>query len=245
MMNYKIVVRYDGSRYKGWQRLKDEDMTIQGKLEDVLSKRFEKKIDLIGSGRTDKGVHSQGQVANFHAPEYVEESELLDYLNTYLPEDILVASLSIEEERFHARYNAKGKVYNYNIFNGKFVDPFERKYVTVVAEDLNIKRMQKAGEYFIGEHDFSGFTTSKSKKKSQVRTINSLKISKKGDVISISIDGNGFLHNMVRIIVGTLIRVGKNELDPEMIPKMIVAMDRSVTGPIADAKGLFLSRVYY
>ena len=165
MRNIKMTIRYDGSRYKGFQRLKDNNMTIQGKIEDVLSKIVNENIEIIGSGRTDMGVHAYGQVANFKTNSNLSIEKMKSYLYEYLPEDIVITNIEEVSERFHSRYNAKSKVYLYKIYNNKFHDPFLRKYTTHIAKNLDIELMKEASKYFIGEHDFTSFASSKSKKK--------------------------------------------------------------------------------
>lgn len=208
MRNIKMTIRYDGSRYKGFQRLKDNDMTIQGKIEDVLSKMANESIEIIGSGRTDMGVHAYGQVANFKTASNLSVDKMKTYLYEYLPEDIVITSLEEVDGRFHSRYNAKSKVYLYKIYNNKFHDPFLRKYTTHIPKKLDIELMKEASEYFIGEHDFTSFASSKSKKKSNVRTIYSINITETNGLVEIYFEGNGFLYNMVRIMTGALIDVG-------------------------------------
>ena len=245
MRNIKITIEYDGSRYKGFQRLKDNDNTIQGKIEAVLSKMADEKIEIIGSGRTDMGVHAYNQVANFKTNSSLSVRNIYDYLNNYLPEDIVIKSVEEVDERFHSRYNVKQKVYLYKINNSKTQDVFLRKYSTYIEKPLDIELMKKASEYLVGEHDFTSFASSKSKKKSNVREIHSITINKNKDMIDIFVEGNGFLYNMVRIIAGALIEVGLNKKTPEDIKLMLDAKDRSKASDTAPAKGLYLYSVKY
>lgn len=245
MRNIKMTIRYDGSRYKGFQRLKDNDMTIQGKIEDVLSKMANEKIEIIGSGRTDMGVHAYGQVANFKINSSLSIEKIQSYLYEYLPEDIVITKLEEVEERFHSRYNAKSKVYLYKIYNNKFHDPFLRRYTTHIPKKLDIELMREASKYFIGEHDFTSFASSKSKKKSNIRTIYSINIKEDNGLIEIYFEGNGFLYNMVRIMTGALIDVGHKKILPEDIKRMIEQKDRSKSSDTALAKGLYLYKVNY
>ena len=221
MRNIKLTIQYDGSRYKGFQRLKDNDNTIQGKIEDVLTRMTEEKIEIIGSGRTDMGVHAYKQVANFKTNSNLSVEKMNDYLYKYLPEDIVINDICEVDDRSHARYNAKGKVYLYKINNAKHHDVFLRKYTTHVEKPLDIESMKEASKYLIGEHDFTSFASSKSKKKSNVREIYSITINKNKEVIDIFVEGNGFLYNMVRIIVGALIDVGLHRKSPEDIKEML------------------------
>lgn len=245
MRNIKLTIQYDGSRYKGFQRLKDNDNTIQGKIEDVLTRMTEEKIEIIGSGRTDMGVHAYKQVANFKTNSNLSVEKMNDYLYKYLPEDIVIKDICEVDDRFHARYNAKGKVYLYKINNTKHHDVFLRKYTTHIEKSLDIEAMKEASKYLIGEHDFTSFASSKSKKKSNVREIYSITINKNKEVIDIFVEGNGFLYNMVRIIVGALIDVGLHRKSPEDIKEMLERKDRSQSSDTAPAKGLYLYSVRY
>lgn len=163
MRNIKLVIQYDGSKYRGWQRLGDSDKTIQGKLEQVLSQMSNEKIELIGSGRTDAGVHAFKQVANFHTKSDLAEDAMLDYLYKYLPEDIVVIDAEEVDNMFHSRHHVKGKKYLYRIWNAKRHNPFMRKHCTHIAEPLDIRLMRNAAEHFTGMHDFSSFTSLKTK----------------------------------------------------------------------------------
>ncbi|SHJ78850.1 tRNA pseudouridine(38-40) synthase TruA [Tepidibacter formicigenes] len=245
MRNIKLTIQYDGSRYSGWQRLGHTDMTIQSKIENVLSKMTSEKIEIIGSGRTDVGVHALGQVANFKTNSKMTTSEMIEYLYKYLPQDIVVTNIEEVEERFHSRYNASSKKYIYKIYNDIYHNPFLRKYTTHISEKLDIDAMKKASLFIIGEHDFTSFRSSKSKKKSNIRTIYSIDIIEKGNLIEIIVHGNGFLYNMVRIIVGTLLEVGLGNMKPENVNYILLSKDRKLAGPTAPAKGLYLLEVEY
>ncbi len=245
MRNIKIALQYEGTRYLGWQRLKDEDNTIQGKVEDLLAKMTEEEVQLIGCSRTDKGVHSKSLIANFHTKSKMTLIEIQTYMNHYLPEDIRVTYIEEVDSRFHARHNAKTKVYRYTIDNNTFADVFTRKIAIHQPEELDIKLMEKAANYLIGAHDFEAFTTMKSKKKNCNRNIISINISKKNNYIYMEFEGDGFLHNMIRIITGTLIRAGKGELSPEDVANILKSKERSLSGPMADGKGLTLMQVNY
>lgn len=245
MRNVKIEISYDGTRYKGFQKLADNDMTIQGKLEAVISKMTGENIELIASGRTDMGVHAIRQVANFKTNTKEGVDKIQKYLNMYLPEDIVVMSAEEVEERFHSRYNVKSKTYVYKIDNNEYPSPFNRKYRTHIPKKLDIKKMKDASKFLLGEHDFSSFVSSKSKKKSNVRTIYSIEINSKDGNIDIYVKGNGFLHNMVRIIVGTLVDVGLGKIDPEQMKNLLLAKKRTLASDTAPAKGLALLDVKY
>lgn len=245
MRNIKLTISYDGTRYKGWQRLGDNDLTLQAKLESVLSKMTGEPIEIVGSGRTDMGVHALGQVANFKTSSLMRTGEMLDYLYRYLPEDIVVTRIKEVDERFHARYNAQSKKYLYRIWNHKYHDPFLRKYAEHIPEELNLEAMRQAASFLVGEHDFSAFKSSRSKKKSNHRIIYSIDFQKTGNMLEIIFHGNGFLHNMVRIMVGTLLEVGLERMKSETVQEILQSRNRTLAGPTADAKGLYLVEVIY
>lgn len=252
MRNIKMLIEYDGSKYKGWQKLGNEsnealtkDVTIQGKLESVLSIMTNEVISVIGCGRTDAGVHALNYTANFHTNSDLPTEKMSEYLYKYLPEDILVKSIKDCSERFHSRYNALSKTYVYKINNKDKRNIFNRKYEYTVHEPLYIEKMIRASEFLIGTHDFQSFTNLKSKKKSTVKTIHSISVVKNGNLIEIEIKGNSFLWNMIRIICGTLIEVGKGSLKPEDIKLILEQKKRQEAGPNAPAHALFLKEVEY
>ena len=244
MRNLRLEICYDGTRYRGWQRLPGKDDTIQGKLETTLSRILGENIEISGSGRTDAGVHARGQVANFHCESTVGCSEILQQLRRYLPEDIGIYSCKEVSPRFHARLNAKEKTYQYRIWNSEQPCVFERRFVTVVTDPLDVEKMRQAAEHFLGEHDFSAFCTNAKMKKSTVRFIRSLTVDRVGEEIRITVTGNGFLQNMVRIMVGTLLEVGRGERDADSIPALFGGK-RSDAGFLAPAQGLCLQEVEY
>lgn len=245
MRNIKIVLEYDGSRYLGWQRLKDSDRTIQGKIESVISKMVGEDIEITGSGRTDSGVHAYYQVANFKIDSTLNTKEIQEYINHYLPNDIVIRDIEEVDDRFHSRYNVKSKTYQYKIWIGNYQSPFMRKYSWYVADDLNIEIMKKASEFFMGTHDFIGFSSLKRYKKSTTRTISRIDFNQEDDILSIEIQGDGFLHNMVRIIVGTLVQIGSGRLDKDVIMDVLENKIRADAGITAPPHGLFLKNVEY
>ncbi len=246
MTNYKLTIAYDGSKYNGFQKqTKHPEKTIQGKLELVLSRCFDEEIQLIASGRTDAGVHSKGQVCNFHSEHFLEPAELLNYLSSYLPQDIAVLDLGIASPRFHARYNVLRKCYTYTVDSGVFADPFTLKYAYHVKESLDIPRMEKAAGYLLGTHDFKAFTSLKSKTKSTVRHLFAISITQEGSLIKFTYEGNGFLQHMVRILTGTLIEIGLGTREPEEIPLLLENGLRSEAGFTAPPHGLCMMRVDY
>ena len=244
MRNLRLDICYDGTRYRGWQRLSDSDNTIQGKLEQCLSRILGENVEITGSGRTDAGVHALAQVANFHCESTMPASEILKNLCRYLPEDIGIYSCKDCSERFHARLNAKEKTYLYRIWNSDAPCVFQRRYVTVLPETLDVDAMKQAAEYLLGEHDFSAFCGNPRFKKSTVRYIRSIEVLRDQEELQIRITGNGFLHNMVRILVGTLIEVGRGERSVDSISALFGGK-RSEAGFLAPAQGLCLQEVYY
>lgn len=245
MRNIKMELQFDGSRYNGWQRLGNNENTIQGKLESLLQKMTGEEISVIGSSRTDKGVHAKAFVCNFFTNSSMSLADMEAYINNYLPDDIVAQNLEEADARCHVRYNAKSKIYRYTIDNGKHQDVFTRKFSSHIPENLDISAMQKAADLLVGTLDFAAYTNMKSKKKSTVRTIYNISISTDKNYIYLDFEGDGFLYNMIRIITGTLIRVGKQELQPEEVLDILEGKDRSIAGPVAEAKGLCLMKVKF
>lgn len=245
LKNYKMVLEYDGSRYDGWQKQGNTDRTIQGKLEGILERLAEVPVEIHGSGRTDAGVHALAQTANFHLDTRMSEGEIKDYLNQYLPEDIRVISLDRAGDRFHCRLNAEEKTYLYRIETGERKQVFERKYIYGFGRPLDVNAMREASRYFLGEHDFKSFCSNKKMKKSTVRILKAIEFEEEGSRLFIRYTGNGFLHHMVRILMGTLIEVGEGKRSPKEMKEILKAMDRSAAGATAPAEGLFLEKVSY
>ena len=244
MRNLRLDICYDGTRYRGWQRLPGKDDTIQGKIETTLSRILGEHIEISGSGRTDAGVHALGQVANFHCESTMPAEEILNQLRRYLPEDIGIYSCREVSPRFHARLNAKEKTYRYRIWNSTRPNVFDRRFVTVIPEALDLDAMTETAAWFPGEHDFSAFCGNAKMKKSTVRFIRSLDVKRVGEEIQITVTGNGFLHNMVRIIVGTLIEAGRGERQSESVAELFGGK-RADAGFLAPAQGLCLMEVEY
>ena len=245
MFNYKLTLQYDGGRYKGWQRLGQGEATIQDKLEQVLAQLAGQPTEIIGCSRTDAGVHALAQVANFKSEQVFTCEEIMNYVNRYLPQDIAVIKVDQVDEQFHARYQAKDKTYLYKIWNKEYSNPFMRKYSMHVNEPLDLKAMQQASCYMLGTHDFTAFSNTKSKKKSMVRTIYSIEFEEIDGFINIRIQGDGFLYNMVRWMVGTVIAVGLGRMKSEEIPDIFASRQRNRTGDLAEAAGLYLEKVTY
>ena len=244
MRNLKMELCYDGTRYRGWQRIPGVDNTIQGKLEQTLGRILGEQVEVSGSGRTDAGVHAMRQVINVHINSAMPCEEILASLRRYLPEDIGIYSCKDASERFHARLNAKEKTYCYRLWCGDVPCVFERRYVTVMHCKPDVAAMRQAAAFLLGSHDFFAFCANKHMKKSTVRTLFALEIEEVGPEIRFLVTGNGFLHNMVRILVGTLLEVGEGKRSPESIPALFGAA-RADAGPVMPPAGLCLMEVKY
>ncbi len=254
MRNIRLTLAYDGTRYLGWQRQrtagqKDAERTVQGKLEALLGRVTGEAVNVIGAARTDAGVHALGQVANFHTPARLPLGELAAALDRFLPEDIAVLSLEEAGPRFHARYLARRKRYRYRIVNRPRPDVFRRKYALHVPELLDPAAMERAAAHLLGEHDFTSFASRLSSGKSPVRRLDAVRIRRGGGdetgSLDLDFEGDGFLHNMARILAGTLVEVGAGRLDPDALPAILEARQRARAGPMAPAHGLFLVEVGY
>ena len=247
--NYKLTISYDGTRFYGWERQPGKDMTIQGKLESVLSKMTGAEgggeINVIGAGRTDAGVHARAMTANVVLDTDKSEEEIQAYMNMYLPEDISVNEVKVCSDRFHARYNALGKTYRYTCWFGASKPVFNRKYVTVLEKEPDVEKMIAASEFLIGTHDFKSFCGNTRMKKSTVRCVDNIKIEKSGNYIRLYFHGNGFLQNMVRILTGTLLEVGYGNIPVEQMKDILEACNRQMAGPTARPEGLCMMKVDY
>lgn len=244
MRNLRLDLCYEGTRYRGWQRLATTDNTIQQKLETALSKLLNEQIEVIGSGRTDAGTHALRQTANFHCTSTMPSDEILLLLRRYLPEDIGIYSCKDVSERFHARLNAKTKTYRYRIWNSEKPCVFERKFVYVEPIPLDVDSMHRAAKAFLGQHDFAAFSVKRKDKKSTVRYIHDISVERINEEIVVTVTGNGFLHHMVRIMVGTLVEVGRHQRSVESIADLFDGK-RSDTGVLLPACGLCLMEVNY
>lgn len=246
MRNIKLIIEYDGTNYCGWQ-VQENGPSIQGSIEKALLAITSEKIKINGSGRTDAGVHARGQVANFTTSSKVPQEKFAYALNSLLPKDIVIKDSREVPLDFHARYSSVGKKYSYLIYNSKFPSALLRNYAYHIGycERLDIGRIEKAAESFIGTYDFSGFMSTGSKVSDTVRTINELSIEKERELICIKYKGSGFLYNMVRIITGTLLYAGIGKINPEDIKDIILSKDRERAGITVPACGLYLEEVYY
>jgi tRNA pseudouridine38-40 synthase len=249
-MNYKLTLQYDGTDFHGWQ-VQAGERTVQGELARVLALLEGCEVSVHGSGRTDAGVHAEGQVASVRLSREFTPEKLRAAINGNLPRDVRVMEAAIATEDFHARYSARGKAYIYRIFNEPVMSPFWSRYALHEARPLEMERMQKAALLFLGEHDWTAFSAAQSDTESRIRTIKSMDVTERRDergrgrLVEIRASADGFLRYMVRSIAGTLIGVGRNEINEETISRAIDTGDRSLSGATASAHGLTLLEVYY
>ena len=248
MINIKLTIEYEGTKYYGWQRQKGL-LTIQGILEEKISQITQEKISLNGSGRTDAGVHALGQVANFKTNSSIPLPELPFILNRVLPLDIRIKKAEKVDNNFHARYSAVSKIYHYYVLNSNqnnnYLPIFLRNYVYCVYKNLNLEEMKKAGKFLQGEHDFTSFACSGSRISNWERTIKDINTTRKGDIFCFHLEADAFLYKMARTIVGTLLEVGKGNISYLEIKKILEAKNRKMAGKTVPAKGLFLMKVKY
>ena len=244
MKRIKLVAAYDGTNYHGSQ-IQNNGETIEGVLKMELSSLLKEEVQIIGASRTDAGVHARGNVFVFDTESRIPSDKFTYALNARLPEDIRIQDSEEVPLDFHPRHQDTVKTYEYRVLNRKLPLPEYRLHAHFTYETLNIERMQLACKYFIGEHDFASFCAAGSQVESTVREIYDLHVKKEGDLVTISVTGNGFLYNMVRIIAGTLLKVGSGHFAPEDMEKIIEGKDRSLAGPTAPAKGLTLVKIRY
>ena len=240
----RLIISYDGTNYCGWQ-VQINGITVEEIINRELSSLLGEEIAVIGASRTDSGVHAMGNVAVFDTETRIPAEKISFALNQRLPDDIRIQKSEEVPGDFHPRYCDSTKTYEYRILNRRFPDPMLRLYTHFVYMPLNVELMRQAAEYLVGEHDFASFCSAGSQVKTTVRTVYMLDIKEKNDVISIRISGNGFLYNMVRIIVGTLMKVGLGVYPPEHVKEILEAKDRYAAGPKAPARGLTLIGIEY
>ena len=249
-MNYKLLIQYDGTDFHGWQ-VQENDRTIQGEIERVISTIEGEPVRVIGSGRTDAGVHAEGQVANVVLNKPYTPNKLQRAINGNLWRDIRIINVEETDDQFHARFSAKKKTYVYRVINAPVMSPFWRRFAQHEGRPLDVARMNEAARLFLGEHDWTAFASAQSDGENKVREIFEFRIDSKWDdrsrasLIEFEITANGFLRYMVRSIVGTLLEVGRGDRDIETIQTAIVSGDRKYCGDTATAKGLTLLRVDY
>lgn len=244
MKRVKLTVAYDGTNYCGWQ-VQPNGITIESELNKHLSELLKEEIHVIGASRTDAGVHAKGNVAVFDTSARMPAEKISYALNIRLPEDIRIQESCEVAADFHPRFRKTVKTYEYKICNRRFPDPCTRLYSLFYYWDLDTEKMRQAAQYLVGTHDFTSFCTNKPEVTDRVRTIYSLDVLQDGEMITIRVCGNGFLYNMVRIITGTLLRVGSGMIKPEEIPAILDAKDRSRAGETARPHGLTLVKIEY
>ena len=249
-MNYKFLIQYDGTDFHGWQ-VQPKERTVQGELERVLSLIDNREVHVAGSGRTDAGVHAEGQVASAKLEKNFEPDKLRDAVNGNAFRDVRILRVEKADDDFHARFSAKGKSYIYRVVNSNVISPFWNRYAHHEKLPLNLKLIEEASRHFLGEHDWSAFSSAQTDSKSKVRTIHDLIVKSIWDersgsqIIEFRITGNGFLRYMVRSIVGTLLEVGRGEINSDTIQTAIITGDKKLVGPTAPSQGLTLKEVYY
>lgn len=252
MRNIKLIIEYDGTRFNGWQTQKTKTCpagkktrTVQEKIEDSLKKLFGKPVKLIGAGRTDTGVHAKAQIANFKIDSSLCLDNIRNGLNSFLPKDISIVSLEEAPLNFHARFKAKSKLYKYTILNRKSRSPLLRNFSLFIPYDLDIGAMKKAAKYLTGTKDFKSFQKTDKKNRASVRTVNKIDIAVNPPLIEIYIHADGFLYNMARNIVGTLLDVGRKKIPPAKVKEILSKRYRPLAGQTAPAKGLCLEKIFY
>lgn len=243
-MRVMLRVAYDGTAYSGWQ-LQPNAMTIEQRLNEALEDLFGVPMAVIGASRTDAGVHALGNAAVFDVDTRMPASKIAYALNTRLPEDIRVVNSSEVPPDFHPRHTESVKTYEYKIWNDAFPNPTVRLYSHFEYGEIDIERMAEAAEYLVGEHDFTSFCSAGTQVENKVRTVFSVDIKRDGSMITVRVTGNGFLYNMVRIIAGTLLKVGQGAMEPADVKKALDGRDRQLAGPTAPARGLTLVKISY
>ena len=242
---YKVILSYDGTNYVGFQ-VQENGNSIQAELNKALKKMTKGLyIPVCGSGRTDSGVHANGQVIHFDYPTKIEEENLQRALNSLLPDDICAREVMAVSDDFHARYSVKGKRYIYRVNIQKFVNPFSRLYTLHHPYQVNVEKMNEALQAIIGEHDFTSFCSTKTDKESKVRTVTKAEVVEQEGELVFTFEGNGFLYNMIRILVGTSLQIGDGLRPVSDMKEILVAMDRQKAGPTAPPQGLYLDEVFY
>jgi tRNA pseudouridine38-40 synthase len=244
LLNYLLVLSYDGTSYHGFQTQKNA-LTVQELVEKSLEIIYKKKIRVEAAGRTDSGVHARGQIVNFYAPPLLAPLQLLRALNRLLPADIVVLKTKIVSDDFHARRDARAKLYSYTIDNGPAADIFRRHFSWHIRVPLETEAMQEGARFLVGKHDFKAFQSSGSTVKTTVRTLFSLKIEREKKMLILNFKGDGFLYKMVRSITGTLVDVGRRKMEPQGIRRILESKERQKAGMTAPARGLCLEKVLY
>lgn len=244
MKRYKMIVAYDGTNYNGFAR-QPEVTTIQGMLEKAISKITQEEVLTLGAGRTDRGVHAMGQCVTFDSETKIPVFKLARAINSQLPPDIVVQSVEEVDSSFHPRFGAKRKTYRYKLLNTPVPDPFNYRYALHYPYPLDVEKMQEAANHMVGEHDFACFCASGSTVKDTVREIYSIEVKREGNLVWVDVCGNGFLYNMVRIIIGTLLYANEGKLSTAEISEIIQGKDRKKAGPTVPPQGLTMLDIIY
>lgn len=245
MRNILVTMMYDGSHFHGWQ-IQDNALTVQEVFQNALFKVIGEQTDIKGCSRTDSGVHANMYCVSFHTQHTIPCKRLVAALNRYLPLSVAVTDAQEVDDDFHARYNCKGKEYIYKIWNSEIRNPFLDGYALHYWYKLDVDLLNEAARHFLGSHDFTSFCTLDNREKGDfTRTVSNISLKRDGDMVIFTIEADGFLYNMVRIIVGTLLRVAQGKIKPGQIPSIINALDRSKAGPTAPPQGLYLNKVRY
>ncbi|MBI5778884.1 MAG: tRNA pseudouridine(38-40) synthase TruA [Planctomycetes bacterium] len=244
MRNIKLAIEYDGTNYCGWQ-IQQNAKAVQDVITEALTKITGHKITLYGASRTDSGVHAKGQAANFRTRSRMTPQQFIKALNSNLPDDIAIRAAKEVPKSFNSMYDAKSKDYRYTILNSFIRSVLDRNFYYFAPYRISLARMKKAARYLVGRHDFRAFASKSSAKENCIRKIYSIKIVKKNEYVYVDIKGNGFLYNMVRTIVGTLLLVAQGKIKPESIREILNSQERKKAGPTAPAKGLCLIKVNY
>lgn len=244
MRNLLLEISYDGSRYHGWQVQKNA-VTVQEVFQDAVEKLFGERLDIKGCSRTDSGVHANSYFVSFKTDKNIENEKVLMALNTYLPKDIAVRSCREVGEDFHPRYSAVSKEYIYKLYNGKIRDPFLNHYAFHYRYPINAEYLNEEAQAYLGAHDYRGFCSSRSDVDDTVRTVKNFEVFREGDTVYFKVEADGFLYNMVRIMVGTLLFVSEGKIKRGELASVIESMDRSRAGKTAPPQGLYLNKVNY
>ena len=242
-MRYLITLSYDGTRYSGWQKQENSAKTISAKIENVLSVLNGGPVSVQGAGRTDAGVHALAQTATFDLKGSPDPAVILRAFREYLPEDISVHSCSPVDSRFHARLSALGKIYRYEIRTSPCADVFRRKYQWHLGKTPDAEAMKAGARFLEGTHDFTSFSTKAKSRHGNIRTVSRISLTEKDQTLSLEFEGDGFLYNMVRIIAGTLMKIGSGQWKPSRMKQIIAARDRQAAGPTAPPEGLCLIEI--
>ena len=244
MKRVRLKVAYDGTNYCGWQ-VQPNEVTIEGVLNETLSELLDEEIEVVGASRTDSGVHADGNYCIFDTETHIPAEKIAYAMNQRLPEDITIIKSEEVDEDWHPRFQESMKTYKYRIVNREMPDPIRRLYSHFTYSKLDVDAMKEAAKYLVGEHDFASFCSAGSQVESTIRTIESLEVTQNGDEIDVIVQGNGFLYNMVRIIVGTLLEAGEGKISPSDMQKILDSKDRGLAGKTAVAKGLKLVKIEY